>query len=305
MFCTVSSFRPGALLAALLMLPAFAQGQYTLTTNNGTITIANYVGTNGGAIVIPSVTNGLPVTSIGPNAFSYYLYNGNITSVVIPNSVTNIGQDAFASCNNMTNVTIPGSVGSIGPGAFSSCQKLNKVTIGNGLTAIGTNMFSDCDSLHSITLPNSVTDIGQQAFSSTGLTNIIIPGSVTTIESQAFSLAYGLTAAYFLGNAPSVGSGAFEVNSMTVYYQSFTTGWSNTYSGWPTATWIPPLPAIGISTYSNQPVVFFPVTMIGTNFQVQMSTNLASSNWVAVTNGISFIGVQISNAPSPAFFRIQ
>lgn len=63
-------------------------------------------------------------------------------------------------------------------------------------------------------------------------------------------------------------------------------------------------PALGICTYSNSPVVFFP-TIPGTNFVLQMSTNLASTNWVTVTNGVPFSGVEITNAPSPAFFRLQ
>jgi hypothetical protein len=63
-------------------------------------------------------------------------------------------------------------------------------------------------------------------------------------------------------------------------------------------------PAVGIGIYSNSPVVFFPTTP-GTNFVLQMTTNLASPNWVTVTNGVPFTGVEITNAPSPAFFRLQ
>lgn len=66
---------------------------------------------------------------------------------------------------------------------------------------------------------------------------------------------------------------------------------------------IPP-PAVGIGTYSNSPVVFFP-TVPGTNYVVQMSTNLATGNWVPVTNGVPFSGIEITNAPNPAFFRLQ
>jgi hypothetical protein len=282
-----------------------AQAQFTLTTNNGTITITAYTG-SGASVVIPSTTNGLPVTSIGPTAFEDYPYGNILTNITIPNSITNIGDRAFQSCNALLSITIPGSVISIGSGAFNSCQKLSSVTFANGVTSIGTNMFAGCDRLTSVTIPNSVISIEDGAFDSCiALTAIIIPGSVTSIGSGAFSLSYGLSSAYFLGNAPSLGGGVFEVDRMTVYYQPFTTGWSNTFDGWPTAPWIPPLPAPGIATYSNQPVVFFPLTIIGTNFEVQMTTNLASGNWVAVTNGIPFIGVQISNAPSPAFFRIQ
>lgn len=63
-------------------------------------------------------------------------------------------------------------------------------------------------------------------------------------------------------------------------------------------------PALGIGTYSNLPVVFFP-TATGTNYVVQMSTNLVTGNWVPVSNGIPFSGLQITNPPSPAFFRLQ
>lgn len=70
--------------------------------------------------------------------------------------------------------------------------------------------------------------------------------------------------------------------------------------------WNPPLPAPGIAVYSNQPVLFFPLPPVtGTNYVLQMTTNLASGNWVTVSNGVPLIGVQITNAPSPAFFRLQ
>ena len=71
--------------------------------------------------------------------------------------------------------------------------------------------------------------------------------------------------------------------------------------------WHPVLPPAGITMYSNQPVVIVPYLSqsIGTHFLVQMTTNLSSGNWVTVTNGAQFIGVQITNAPSGAYFRLQ
>src|ERR1035441_3172194 len=82
------------ILAALLVLPAAAQAQFNFTTNDGAITITGYTGP-GGAVVIPSSTNGLPVTSIGDYAF--YICP-NLTSITIPSSVTSIGLSAFAAC---------------------------------------------------------------------------------------------------------------------------------------------------------------------------------------------------------------
>ncbi|MGH7953575.1 MAG: leucine-rich repeat protein, partial [Limisphaerales bacterium] len=89
-------------LAALLalVLPRTGWAQFTYTTNNGAITITGYTG-SGGNVTIPSMTNGLPVTSIGDSAF---YYNTTVKSVTIPDSVTNIGNGAFYLCHLMTNV---------------------------------------------------------------------------------------------------------------------------------------------------------------------------------------------------------
>ena len=65
-----------------------------------------------------------------------------------------------------------------------------------------------------------------------------------------------------------------------------------------------PPPVLGISTYQNQPMVFFP-TATGTNYVLQMTTNLTLPNWVNVMGGISISGVQVTNAPSTAFFRLH
>src|SRR6266566_105487 len=97
----------------LLMLPAAVQAQFTYTTNNGTITISGYIGP-GGSVTIPNLINGLPVTRIGDKAF---YYSTNVTSIIIGANVTSIGEDAFSS-SSLTSVTIPNSVTNIGNRAF-------------------------------------------------------------------------------------------------------------------------------------------------------------------------------------------
>jgi hypothetical protein len=120
-----------------------------------------------------------------------------------------------------------------------------------------------------------------------------------------------LTGIYFLGNAPAYGASVFSFdNKATVYYTATASGWSTNFAGRPTAQWNPPMPPLGIATYSNQPVLFFatpasfPVS-VGTNYVLQMTTNLASGQWTPVTNGISINCLLITNAPSNAFFRMQ
>ena len=87
-----------------------------------------------------------------------------IGSIVIPNSVTSIGNSAFSACTNLSSVTIPNSVTSIGAGAFYECTNLSSVTIPNSVTSIGAGAFYECTNLSSVTIPNSVTSIGSNAF---------------------------------------------------------------------------------------------------------------------------------------------
>ena len=149
-----------------------------------------------GSIVIPaSVTySGVEysVTSIAHNAFQA----SGLTSITIPNSVTNIGDGAFSDCSQLFSMIvedgnpsydsrddcnaivetasntliagcnytiIPNSVTSIDNGAFLGCS-LNSITIPNSVTSIGHTAFWECSYLKSITIPNSVTSIGDCVF---------------------------------------------------------------------------------------------------------------------------------------------
>ncbi len=91
--------------------------------------------------------------------------NTEITDLVIPKSVTTIGDYAFYYCSGLTSVTIPSSVTSIGNYAFEYCSGLISVTIPNSVTSIGSGAFKGCSGLTSVTIPNSVASIGQYAFS--------------------------------------------------------------------------------------------------------------------------------------------
>ena len=128
-----------------------------------------------------------------PLNYAHHLYLGEeeIKDLVIPNSVTSIGNYTFQYCSGLTSVSIPNSVKNIGNSAFLGCSGLTSVTIGNGVTSIGGNAFGGCSSLTSITIPNSITSIGGSAFiNCTSLTSIIIPNSVTSIGGSAFSGCY-------------------------------------------------------------------------------------------------------------------
>ena len=115
-----------------LTLAFVAQAQFTFTTNNGAITITGYTGSNG-VVTIPGTLDSLPVTCIGDWAF----YGTSVTNILIPDSVTNLGDGAFFDCESLTNVTLGSSVASIGDWAFGFCPGLMSVCCRGNAPSLG------------------------------------------------------------------------------------------------------------------------------------------------------------------------
>ena len=176
-----------------------------------------------------------------PLSYAHHLYlnDTEITDLVIPNSVTSIGDYAFSGCSGLTNMTIPNSVTSIGQYAISSCSSLTNITIPNSVTSIGQYAFSGCSGLTNITIPNSVTSIGGSAFNDCSsltsvtlnsdaivsktytysylknifgsqVTEYIIGNEVTGIGDYAFSDCSGLTSVTIPNSVTSIGNSAFS-----------------------------------------------------------------------------------------------
>ena len=126
-------------------------------------------------------------------------YNSSSPKVVIPNTVSVIGEKAFENCSALTSVEIPDSVEEIEPDAFSDCSRLKMVDFPSSLIKI--SGFTGCTGLSDITIPNGVTVIGRSAFyKCSGLTHITIPKGVDKIESHAFSGCSSLKRVSIPGN---------------------------------------------------------------------------------------------------------
>jgi len=137
--------------------------------------------------------SGSTITSIPNRAFNNYNTLNTLTGIIIPDSVTSIGDAAFSWCAGLTSITIPNSVTSIGGNAFSDCTGLTSINIPDGVTIIKSGTFWGCTNLYSINIPDNITSIGAQAFSNCeGLIHINISASVTNIDVLAFWQCYAL-----------------------------------------------------------------------------------------------------------------
>lgn len=103
------------------------------------------------------------------------LIDRTITSIAIPDSVTNIGSQSFNQCRDLASVTIPDSVTNIGSYAFSNCNSLASIIIPSSVTSLQANVFINCNSLTDIALPSSITRVASTTFSGcTSLTNVTL-----------------------------------------------------------------------------------------------------------------------------------
>jgi BspA type Leucine rich repeat region (6 copies) len=306
----------------LLVLPIAAQAQFLFTTNNGAITITGYTNSPS-VLIIPDTINGMPVTSIGTQAFAS---DTNLTSITIGNNVTNIGQNAFEECFILTNLVIGTNVTSIPSGMCFFCISLSSITIPSNVTSIGEQGFWLCTSLTNATIPNSVTNIFMEAFQDCwALPSITIPPSVASIGNEAFISCYSLTNVYFQGNAPSSGNAVFSdeylgngvfanTNNTIAYYLPGTTGWSNSLCSnpaIPAVLWNPTMQTTDGSFGLQNSKFGFNIT--GTTnipIVVEANTDLTQPTWSplfngTVTNGeIYFSDPLWTNYPN-RFYRIR
>ncbi len=150
-----------------------------------------------------------------------YTEEQGITEVVIPDSVTSIGNRAFYGCSSLTEINIPDSVTSIEDSAFYECRSLKSITIPDSVTSIGYMAFEDCFSLESVVIPDSVTSIGDRAFyDCLSLESITIGNSVTSIGYRAFYGCLSLESITIGNSVTSIGKRAFygckSLSSVTI-----------------------------------------------------------------------------------------
>lgn len=130
-----------------------------------------------------------------------FIRTDNLTSVIIPDSVSTIGEYAFY-LSGIQSVQLPRNLRVISEGLFHS-SNLKSIDIPSSVRTIDDSAFSVSE-LESVTIPNSVTSINESAFSYTKITSVIIPNSVTTMGESAFAGCARLTNAILSNNCQTV-----------------------------------------------------------------------------------------------------
>ena len=173
------------------------------------------------------------LVSIGDDAFSGCK---NLTSIVLPDSVTDIGERAFSSCSGLTTVVIPESVTNIGARAFSYCTELRGISVGQNIKSVGEDAFygtawwesqqenslvylgNICYAVKgrlplntSISIKEGTTTIADYCFSGQGgMRKVMLPQSLIWIGSYAFENCSAIIQIQFNENLEHIGDYAFE-----------------------------------------------------------------------------------------------
>lgn len=221
--------------------------EFTLSSDGKYYSVTGYGSCTDKELVIPNKYKGLPVTSIGDQAF---LFCNTITSVTIPDSVTYIGNHAFAACDNLASVTIPDSVTYIDRNAFFWCKSLTSVFIPDSVTYIGNVAFSWCFSLTNIMVDEKnplYKSVDGNLYSKDGTiliqyatakseTSFAVPDGVICIADYAFatrnSPCYKLENITIPGSVRKIGYAAFQTGHYQYILKSVTfenvNGWWRT-----------------------------------------------------------------------------
>ena len=124
--------------------------------DDGTVQITKYKGTDA-EVVIPDTISGKKVTVIGG------FHNDYLESVILPDSVIEISDEAFSECTNLANVSLSSNLQTIGKEAFRNCSRLKNIEF-----------------------PSSLVEVKEYAFWASGLTNVTMPDNVKVVESSLF-----------------------------------------------------------------------------------------------------------------------
>lgn len=180
-------------------------------------------------------TNGNSTYSDGVTVDASRAFTNNILKVELPKTIVEIGRSSFGGIGNtqrsftaLKEINLPNSITSIGDRAFAYCSCISEIIIPNSVTSIGDGVFEGCSGIGEIIIPNSITSIGDSAFAvCSGISEIIIPDSVKTIHQNAFSDCNDLTRIFIPKEVLTIFGPRIVPGPKYLYYEGIFDGCSN------------------------------------------------------------------------------
>lgn len=184
-------------------------------------------------IVIPEEHQGLPVTSIGEEAFINVF--DNFDSIYIPDSVKSIGKRAFLGCESLKTAVLPKALTRIEESLFEGCVLLESVNIPEGVTVLDARAFYGCNNLSVFTLPSTLQIIGDKAFSGCySIVDIVIPDGVKEIGVQAFAFCTSMSTVTLPASLEKLGDMSFMISGTSMksfFYEGSKEQWNKIEKG--------------------------------------------------------------------------
>lgn len=141
----------------------------------------------------------------------WYPHRREITSLVVENGVTSIGDSAFYGLEKLETAELADSVTEIGGSAFSGCSSLADVELSDSLTVLPDRLFSSCTSLTSVQIPDRVTQMGSDMFRGcTALTSVVLPDGLAALPIRLFSECDSLVSVDIPDSVTEIGGSAFS-----------------------------------------------------------------------------------------------
>lgn len=140
-----------------------------------------------GKVIIPATImhegKKYTVTAIDDETFQYCK---ELTEVVLPETITEIGTSAFAN-TGISGIILPKKLSKLNFNVFASCKNLTEISIPESITSINANLFKGCSTLRKVTLPSTLLSIGTSAFGQcSALEEIVFPATLVSIDRHVF-----------------------------------------------------------------------------------------------------------------------
>lgn len=198
---------------------------YEIDKEKGEVTITAYLGdakkreekkyNYTKCVKVPEKIDGYPVTTIGKRAFQW----GKAETIILPESITTIEEDAFFGCKNLQTIEGIESVETIGDGAFYMCYFLEEWDLSN-VKELGEGAFAQCNTMNKLEIPEGINVIKSSLCCRMGsLSEVKLPDSVITLESSSFRNCSSLKEIYLSPNVKEISEDAFGniEDQLTIY----------------------------------------------------------------------------------------